>query len=160
MNALTETAITMTEAAYDLQVADDEWFRSVMTAGLPLIDHGLGVAGLVGVKPLTPGPIDVTEMHIASGPPDFPMRHMSAMSEFPPEQLHQETAHGNVSTMSEQTAANPWMLEAMTSWGSVRLRLAPDHRPPAAAIHDFDQEREKRSNRGRVIREARHGIRS
>ena len=114
MNRLTETAITMTEASYDLQVSDADWFRSVMTAGLPLIDHGLGVAGLVGVKPPTPGPINVTEMHVASGPPDFPMRHMAAMSEFPPEQLHAETEHGNVSTMSEQTAANPWMLEVWT----------------------------------------------
>lgn len=114
MNALTGTAITMTEAAYDLQVADSEWFRSVMTSGLPLIDHGLGVAGLVGVKPPTPGPIDVTEMHVASGPSDFPMRRMSAMSEFPPDQFHQETVHRNVSTMSEQTEANPWMLEVWT----------------------------------------------
>jgi DNA-binding CsgD family transcriptional regulator len=87
-----------------------------MTAGLPLIDHGLGVAGLRGLKPPMPGPINVTDMHIASGPPDFPTRHMAAMSEFPPEQLHRETVHGNVSTMSEQTAANPWMLEVWTRY--------------------------------------------
>lgn len=104
----------MTEASYDLGVDDADWFRSVMEAGLPLIDHGLGVAGLVGVKPPTPGPVKVTEMHVASGPPDFPMRHMAAMSELPPDQLHEETVHGNVSTMSEQTSANPWMLEVWT----------------------------------------------
>ncbi len=104
----------MTEASYDLGVDDADWFRSVMEVGLPLVDHGLGVAGLAGVKPPTPGPVQVTEMHVVSGPPDFPMRHMAAMSEFPPEQLHEETVHGNVSTMSEQTAANPWMLEVWT----------------------------------------------
>jgi hypothetical protein len=104
---LSEAVITMTEASYDLGVDDADWFRSVMEAGLPLIDHGLGVAGLVGVKPPTPGPVQVIEMHVASGPPDFPMRHMAAMSEFPPDQLHEETVHGNVSTMSEQTSANP-----------------------------------------------------
>lgn len=114
VNQLTETAITMTEAAYDLRVEDADWFRAVMEAGLPLIDHGLGVAGLVGVKPPTPGPIDIVEMHVASGPPDFPMRHMQAMSEFDPAKLHEETVQGNVSTMSEQTAANPWMLEVWT----------------------------------------------
>jgi DNA-binding CsgD family transcriptional regulator len=114
VNPPTEAAITMTEACYDLHVPDADWFRSVMMAGLRLIDHGLGVAGIAGVKPPTPGPIQVTEMHVASGPPDFPMRHMAAISEFPPEQLHDETMHGNVSTMSEQTAANPWMLEVWT----------------------------------------------
>lgn len=102
MHRLAQTAITMTEKSYDLEVSEDEWFRSVMAAGLPLLDHGLGVAGLVGIKPPTSGPIDIVETHVASGRPDFLEHHMVAMAELPPELLYRETQHARVATMSER----------------------------------------------------------
>ena len=108
------TPIDLVEASYDLEVENDEWLPNIMRAGLPIFDRGLGLAGLIGVKPPTPGPIDIKAMHVASGPLDFPMRHMAAMAEFPPDLLHEETMHGNVSTMSEQTAPQPWMLATWT----------------------------------------------
>ena len=49
MNRPSEAAITITEAAYDLQVTETDWFPRVIDATVPLIDHGLGVAGLIGL---------------------------------------------------------------------------------------------------------------
>lgn len=100
MKAPAEAAISLTEAAYDLRVEEKAWFPRVMEAAASMIDHGLGVAGLVGTRPMTPGPVDVEELHVASGPDDFPLRLMRAMGELPSEGVHQQS-HSGIGVLSE-----------------------------------------------------------
>ncbi len=106
-----EAAITMTEAAYDLQVAEEQWFPNVIDAAAVLIDHGLGVAGLSGTKPDGTGPMQVDELHVATGPTDFPIRLMRAMAELPPESVRQATTPG-IGVLSEINAEEPRFLDA------------------------------------------------
>ena len=106
-----EAAITMTEAAYDLQVAEEDWFPNVIDAAAVLIDHGLGVAGLSGTKPEGNGPMQVEELHVATGPADFPIRLMRAMAELPSESLRQATQSG-IGVLSELNAEEPRFLDA------------------------------------------------
>lgn len=110
MKHAAEAAITVTEAAYDLQVADKDWFPRVMEAAVPLIDHGLGVAGLVGTVPRE-GPMQVEELHVATGPADFPIRLMRAMAELPPESVRPQV-HSGIGVLSEVNAEEPRFLEA------------------------------------------------
>jgi len=106
-----EAAITMTEAAYDLHVADTDWFPHVIDATVPLIDHGLGVAGLIGTLPADAGPIIPEKMHVATGPDDFPMRLMRAMAELPQESMRPQI-HSGIGVLSEVNAEEPRFLEA------------------------------------------------
>ena len=110
MKHAAEAAITVTEAAYDLQVADKDWFPRVMEAAVPLIDHGLGVAGLVGTVPRE-GEMQVEELHVATGPADFPIRLMRAMAELPPESVRPQVQSG-IGVLSEVNAEEPRFLEA------------------------------------------------
>ncbi len=106
-----EAAITMTEAAYDLQVAEEDWFPNVIDAAAVLIDHGLGVAGLSGTKPEGNGPMQVEELHVATGPADFPIRLMRAIAELPSESLRQ-AAQSGIGVLSEINAGDPRFLDA------------------------------------------------
>ena len=111
MERASEADIRLTEAAYDLEVDPQAWFPSVMDAVLPLIDHGLGVAGLVGTRPASPGPVHIEQVQVASGPPDFPIRMMRAMAELPPEKTYAQATSG-VRVLSELAAEDPLLLEA------------------------------------------------
>jgi DNA-binding CsgD family transcriptional regulator len=101
----------MTEAAYDLQVAEEDWFPNVIDAAAVLIDHGLGVAGLSGTKPEGDGPMQVEELHVATGPADFPIRLMRAIAELPPDSVRQATQSG-IGVLSEINAEEPRFLDA------------------------------------------------
>lgn len=111
MERASEADIRLTEAAYDLAVEPAAWFPGVMDAVLPLIDHGLGVAGLVGTRPASPGPVQIEQAQVASGPPDFPIRMMRAMAELPPEATYAQATSG-VRVLSELAAEDPLLLEA------------------------------------------------
>jgi DNA-binding CsgD family transcriptional regulator len=102
----------MTEAAYDLHVSDKDWFPRVMETAVALIDHGLGVAGLVGTMPRDPSePQVVEELHVATGPQDFPLRLMRAMSELPHERIRPQV-HSGIGVLSEVNAEDPQFMEA------------------------------------------------
>ncbi len=105
-----EAAITMTEAAYNLQIGDDDWFPHLIDATVPLIDHGLGVAGLIGTIP-PDAPLVPEKMHVATGPADFPLRLMRAMSELPQESTRPQI-HSGIGVLSEVNADEPRFLEA------------------------------------------------
>lgn len=45
MDRVTTTLIDLAEAAYDFESRDSEWLPGILASGLPLLDHGLGVAG-------------------------------------------------------------------------------------------------------------------
>lgn len=106
-----DAVIGMTEAAYDLTVTDADWFPRVLDATVPLIDHGLGVTGLIGTLPREVGPVVPEAMHVATGPQDFPMRLMSAMAELPPESMRPQI-HTGIGVLSEVNAEEPLFLEA------------------------------------------------
>ena len=106
-----DAAITMTEAAYDLQVSDTDWFPRVMNAAVSLIDHGLGVAGFVGTHSQDSGFATIDEVHVATGPQDFPLRLMKAMAEMPPESVRPQV-HSGIGVLSEVNAEEPRFLEA------------------------------------------------
>jgi DNA-binding CsgD family transcriptional regulator len=112
MNQSGDAAITMTESAYDLRVSDKDWFPQVMDAAVALIDHGLGVAGLVGTMPRNPSETQVVEeLHVATGPADFPIRLMRAMAELPPASIRPQV-HSGIGVLSEVNAEEPRFMEA------------------------------------------------
>ena len=64
-------AIDLAESSYDLSQSEEEWLPNLLQTGLPLIDGQLGV---VGVR-YTRGPdqeLEINQIHVASGPEDFP----------------------------------------------------------------------------------------
>lgn len=112
MKPVPDGAIRMAEAAYDLHVPDKDWFPNVMEAAVALIDHGLGVAGLVGTMPRDPSETQlVEELHVATGPEDFPMRLMRAMAELPQESIRLQV-HSGIGVLSEVNAEEPRFMEA------------------------------------------------
>ncbi|MGB5809229.1 MAG: helix-turn-helix transcriptional regulator [Polyangiales bacterium] len=111
MKQSSEAAITVTEAAYDLHATETDWFPRLLSATVPLIDHGLGVTGLVGTQPDGRSPIMPEAMHVATGPSDFPARLMRAMSELPRESIIRQI-HPGIGVLSEVNAQEPRFLEA------------------------------------------------
>lgn len=63
-----EATIAIVESAYDLKPVLDGWFPALIEATLPLLDHGLGVGGLIGVKSPVLGPPTIEATHVARGP--------------------------------------------------------------------------------------------
>jgi DNA-binding CsgD family transcriptional regulator len=107
--------IDFTEAAYDLEIGDEEWLPTVMKKGLPVLDHGLGVAGMVYALPPEGGPFQLIDIHVASGPADFPERHRRALATTPPEVLRQQWRPGGASTASVEGKDHPEQLAHYTS---------------------------------------------
>ena len=56
--------IDFTEAAYDLEVGDEAWVPKLIEAGLPFLDHGLGVFALTCKRPSEPGPLQIDQLHL------------------------------------------------------------------------------------------------
>ena len=56
MDRVESAIIDFTEAAYDLELSDEEWLPRVVERGLPVLDHGLGVAGRHYGRPPDEGP--------------------------------------------------------------------------------------------------------
>lgn len=91
------TLIALTEAAYDLDVPVEAWLAHVLSAGLPLFDHGLGFGGIVATKPVTAQTnivANVHQTHVATGSEDFLARHYEVAASLPPEQTHRQTQTG------------------------------------------------------------------
>lgn len=83
MDRVTSTLIDLAEAAYDLDVRDAEWLRRVMVAGLPLLDHGLGVAGGIYTWPFDGGEATLHQFHVAAGPKTCAIRLARVAAEVP-----------------------------------------------------------------------------
>jgi len=113
MKAKTEAAISMTETAYDLGIARAEWLAHVIEAGRPLVDCGLGVIGLLGAKPVRPGPLEIEEIHVDAGASDFLANVMRLMAALPQEQLYAQTESG-IRLLSELMRQEAGYVEA---WG-------------------------------------------
>lgn len=105
-----EAIISTVEAAYDLNPSDAEWFPRLLEAWLPLLDHGLGVGGLIAVKAPTPGPPTIEATHVVTGPDDLIARQVASAAALPAERTHEQTQTG-VFIVSERTAGHPEMLD-------------------------------------------------
>ena len=92
--------IDFTEAAYDLEAGDERWLLNLLRAGLPALDQGLGVAGMVYGRPPHGGPFQLLNIHVASGPADFGERHARALETTPPDVLRAQVRPGGAGTGS------------------------------------------------------------
>ena len=110
-----EATIATVEAAYDLKPDDDGWFPKLLDASLPLLDHGLGVGGLVAVKSPLPGLPTIEAMHVAVGPEDLVARHYAATRSQPVGRTHEQTQSGPF-IMSKVTAQHPEMRETWKTY--------------------------------------------
>ena len=115
MDRISSAIIDFTEAAYDLELSDEEWLPALLERGLPVLDHGLGVAGMRYGRPPEEGPFQLLDIHVASGPADFAERHMRAMATTPPEHLRQQVQPGGAGTASFDSRHDPTQLEHYTS---------------------------------------------
>ncbi len=93
--------IDFTEAAYDLDVSDEEWLPRLLERGLPVLERGLGVAGYEYGLPPDGANAEFLNLHVASGPKDFSDRHMRALSTTDPEVLKEHLRPGYAMTGSE-----------------------------------------------------------
>ena len=101
MEPIASTLIDLAEAAYDLEVDEAEWLPRVLNAGLPILDHGLGVVGGVFVRPPNGSEVTTQQIHVAAGPADFAIRQAQVAAECPPEIQQACTRPGICITLSE-----------------------------------------------------------
>lgn len=94
--------IDLTEAAYDLDVAESAWLPNLLRRGLPILDQGLGVAGWEYGLPPGGGDVEHRNVHVASGPADFAERHMAAISTIPRDVLRRQVRSGLARTGWEE----------------------------------------------------------
>ena len=107
--------IDFTEAAYDLELSDEVWLPTMLKRGLPVLEQGLGVAGMVYGRPPEAGAVQLLNVHVASGPEDFVERHLRALETTPPEVLREQTRSGGAGTASMDRSANSDQLAHYTS---------------------------------------------
>ncbi len=112
MDRVTSTLIDLAEAAHNLDVRDSEWLAGIMSAGLPLLDHGLGVAG--GIYARSAGGERVTLDHFnAAGAVEACSRRLARIAI---EIRHTCLRPGLCMTLSE--AAGEQYTRAVASWSS------------------------------------------
>ncbi len=116
MDRIDSAIIDFTEAAYNLELSDEEWLAALLERGLPVLDHGLGVAGMRYGRPPEEGPFQLLDIHVASGPADFADRHRRAIAGTPPEHLREQVRPGGAGTASFDSRHDPAQLEHYTSY--------------------------------------------
>lgn len=116
MDQLDSAIIDFTEAAYDLELSDADWLPTVLKRGLPVLDHGLGVACMEYGLPPEGGAVELRKIHLGSGPEDFPERHLRALETTPPEVLRRQVRPGGASTASMTAGCDKSELAHYTSY--------------------------------------------
>jgi DNA-binding CsgD family transcriptional regulator len=107
--------IDLTEAAYNLELSDEEWLPQVIERGLPVLDHGLGVAGMHYGRPPDEGPFQLLGIDVVSGPAEFAEKHTRALETTPPEVLREQVRPGCAGTASLDSQDDPQQLVHYTS---------------------------------------------
>jgi len=79
--------IDFTETAYDLELPPGRWLPKLLSVGVPLLDHGLGVLALTCLRPPQRGPVIIDEVHAISGSGDMLERVVRMQQELPPDIL-------------------------------------------------------------------------
>lgn len=113
VNRADSAIIDFTESAYDFSASDEQWLPTLLERGLPVLERGLGVAGYEYVRPNDDRPVELRNVHVASGPEDFAERHLRALSTTDPEVLKRQLCPGGAHTGSEdvRTRGTPEELE-------------------------------------------------
>jgi DNA-binding CsgD family transcriptional regulator len=106
------TLIDFTEAIYDLEMEDGAWIPNLLQVGLPILDHGLGVAATAYTRDPSAPDFAVHQKFRASGPPDLLARLDRVLSEWPREVYRELLRPGIVSSLSDAAADHPECLEA------------------------------------------------
>lgn len=107
MNRLGSAIIDFAEAAYDLELSQQEWLPNLLKRGLPILEQGLGVAGYEYGRPPDGETVELLGVHVASGPADFAERHLRALSTTDPEVLRRQLLPGSATTGSEHSRDHP-----------------------------------------------------
>ncbi len=104
--------IEFVEAVYDLESEDGAWIPNLLQVGLPLLDHGLGVAATAYTRDPSVPDFTIHQKFRASGPTDLLARIDRAISEWPREVYRELLRPGIVSTLSDAAAEHPECMEA------------------------------------------------
>jgi len=112
INQASSTLIDFTEAVYDLEMEDGAWIPNLLQVGLPILDHGLGVAAMAYTRDPSAPDFIVHQKFRASGPPDLIARLDRALSEWFREVYRELLRPGLVASLSNVAADHPECLEA------------------------------------------------
>jgi DNA-binding CsgD family transcriptional regulator len=107
--------IDFTETAYDLELGNKEWLPTILERGLPVLEQGLGVAGMRYGRPPEGGSFQLLDIHVASGREDFAERHAVALATTPPDVLREQVRPGVAGTASMDSQGDPHQLAHYTS---------------------------------------------
>ena len=112
MKQASSTLIELTEAVYDLEMEDGAWIPNLLQVGLPILDHGLGVAAIAYTRDSSATDFIVHQKFAASGAPNLVRRLDRVASEVPREVYRELLRPGLISTLSDVAADYPECLEA------------------------------------------------
>jgi DNA-binding CsgD family transcriptional regulator len=112
MKRASTTLIEVTEAVYDLEMEDGAWIPNLLHVGLPIMDHGLGVAAIAYTRDSSAPDFIVHQKFAASGAADLVPRLDRVASEVPREVYRELLRPGLISTLSDVAANYPECLEA------------------------------------------------
>ena len=107
MARVASATIEFAEAAYNLEVSESDWLPKLLEAGLPVLDHGLSVAGVVYSRPPKGGPVFAERFHVVSGPQGFAERCAQAVAGLPTNVVRGLLRPGVAETFSESSKRHP-----------------------------------------------------
>lgn len=145
MNSTANSAIDVVEAAYDLEVPNADWLPSVLRAGGPLFDMGLGCYGTLAAGTSDEGVPIITQLATSPGAEDLAMSVMRAGREAGPEIVAKASrgVRGKVYTLSETASRFPVAYEVITRHAGCKDMLSltavdPDYHGPHVSIASRD----------------------
>ncbi|MGB5285177.1 MAG: LuxR C-terminal-related transcriptional regulator [Polyangiales bacterium] len=106
MEPIGAALIDFAEAAYNLELEQDEWLPALLKAGAPVLDHGLGVFALTCMRPWQRGPLVVDQLHAISGLDDLADRFIRVERETPADLLWTLSRPTVPQTLSEAAGEN------------------------------------------------------
>jgi DNA-binding CsgD family transcriptional regulator len=101
VDPISASLIDFVEAAYDLDIDQQQWLPRLLDAGAPVIDHGLGVFALTCMRPPQRAPLIIDQLNMFSCPDDFEERLIRLQKEMPPDLLWPLSRPGMPKTLSE-----------------------------------------------------------
>ncbi len=107
--------IDFVEAVYDLEIDQRDWLPNALNAGLPVLDHGLGVAGALYGLPPEGGAVEIRKLTAIDCPQDWKDRHLAAIGATPLEVLRRQSRPNQATTMSHSCREYPEDLERYVS---------------------------------------------
>jgi len=107
VDRVTSSIIDFAEAAYNLEASESEWLPRLLQAGLPVLEHGLAVAGVVYARPPKGGAVFPERFHVVSGPQDFADAYAEAVRELPVDVIRGLLRPGMAETLSESSKRYP-----------------------------------------------------